>query len=662
MQLIQQTTQAIPAFPSVNGHYQGRPSRALRRRMRTPEKLTVAEWARKRDASGSTYRRVTGIDSDPGDWDESKLPHTVEIMETISLPYAREVYICMPERGGKTQILLNAGGNKVDQGSKSGNIFWLMPTEAEAKKAMAERIIPMLKAKDNLGRPGRLSRYLSKYDDDTKRGTIRFNHGIRLFPAWSNSPTSMASYFGALNIADEIDKFETATKEGSDALTLLRKRGRDDRSRSKLLAASTPGKQKKIYALAKEEAQQVKEYHLRCPDCDELIIPDETNLTIQDNATVAEVEENGSDISCPECGGIMDETARKQAYLSGRWVITKGAEIKRPETFGRHMTAFVLPMVPLKEIAVAYIKSRGTKLSDKVAFANGYKVCNYEPTKATEDYKDILGLCDDRPRDVVPGGTAALGLVVDTQQKGFYYEVSAMSYANEEGQITSHLVSHGYLLEFADLISLIERTWRSADGKEYKIPVGLIDSGGKRKAGMAPKHSRTKEVYEFCIKNPRFRPLKGRERTDTPVKYTNLTRWPGTNKPMPGGLQLIVLDVHYYKDDLAGRLQVNPEDPGAFVLYSGYTAKQIEQMKEPGFEDIPNGLTDYAKHLCSEYRDELGNWQHDRKAGRNDFRDTATYRMYLIDLFLQSGMLTKPRPHKAKTEKKQKTKQDYRRW
>jgi len=632
MQLVQTKTTTIPAYPQLFGRFTGHPSRALRRRMRTPERISTSEWARR-------YRRVTEIDSAPGAWDESLLPHTVEIMDKISQPGTREVYICMPERGGKTQILLNAAAHTIDQGSKSGNIFWLLPTEQEAKKAMAERIIPMIKAKDDLGRPGRLARYLSRYDDDTKRGAIRFNHGIRLFPAWSNSPASLASYFGVLNIADEIDKFEESNKEGTSSLTQLEKRGRDDRSKSKNIYASTPGKNRRIYTLATEEAQQVRQYHLRCIDCSAWIIPDETNLDITEKATVKDVEIGGCSIACPECGAIMGEEDRGAAYRSGRWIVTKGAEVKNPTSFGYHMSAFCLPMVPLKEIAAAYLRAEQGANVSKVAFANGYKVCDYDSVKATEDYKDILALCDDRPRDVVPDDSAALVVEVDTQQSGFYYEVFAVGYLTAAGSVKSSLVSKGYLLSFSDLVVLGQRTWHSPNGRTFNIISGLIDSGGTRKAGTPAKHSRTKEVYEFCKANPLFKPVKGTgKKSGAPVSHTTLERYPGTSKPIPGGLILTLIDVHYFKDELARRLQVNPNDPGGIVLYSGFTAQQLENPAEGIAPE--NELIDYAKHMCSEYKNDLGLWEHDRKAGRNDYRDCATYHIYHVDLLTQWGVLT----------------------
>lgn len=632
--LITQTVEPLPAHKHLAGRrYTGRPSRALRRRMRVPERLSISQWAAK-------YRRVTSIDAHPGPWDATEVPHLTKIMDTISLPYVREVYMCMPERGGKTQVLLNTMGWILDQGSKSGNIFWLMPTESEAKKAMGERIIPVLKAKDEFGRPGRLARYLSDYDDDTKRGTIRFNVGTRLFPAWSNSPASMASYFGRLNIGDEIDKFESSTREGTDALTLIRKRGRDNRTNTKNVFASTPGAARRIYTMAMHEAQQVWQFYLRCPACDALICPDETHLDISDDALASDVEINGCDIACPQCGSIIDEARRHSAYQSGTWLCIQGPDIARPATVGFRMSAYCLSRIPLSEIAAAWIRAQNGGIVQKIAYYNGYRVQDYDPPRATSDWRDVLQLCDERPRDLVPNSTAALILQVDTQQDGFYYEVVAAGYQTRGGTVSSYLVRKGYLLHFDDLLDLAARIWYSADGTEYKVCSALIDSGGGRKAGMPAKHSRTKEVYEFCRRNPIFRPIKGKPRRDTAIKYSKIDVWPGTSKPIPGGLQLIVLDVHFFKDALASAMHVTPGDPGSFVLYSGYTEHQLE-APNPDI-DPENELVDYAKHLCAEYRDELGNWEHDKTAGRNDYHDCATYRMAHIEILRQGGVLIPP--------------------
>lgn len=599
--------------------------RAVRERMQVPENLTVSQWAEK-------YRTVTEIDAHPGPWRSDLVPHARFIMDLISRPSVREVWLCMVERAGKTNIILNSAMWQLDRGVDSGNVFWLMPTENEAKKAIGERIIEALQ------KSPRTARLLSRYADDTTRTMIRFKHGPRLFPSWSNSAASVSSFFGRLNIADEVDKFDTkGVGKETDIITLFRKRGRD-RDDSKFVFASTPA-QGYIHK-GTMACQQVWTWRPRCPHCDDYILMDEEHFVIPEEATAQSLKngEHPVQYSCNACGTLWDEADRKAAFRNGREHAIKGADVDRPETVGVHLPAWALPQIRMAEIGAAIVRAQNGDLAARLALSNGYAAEDYEPPKAAANHDDVLALCDDRPRNVVPDGSAALIAQVDTQQDGFYYEVCAVDYGDEG---TSHLVAQGYLLTFDDLKTLASRTWEDSTGKGYRIGSALIDSGGRRKAGTPPKHSRTKEVYEFCLKNPVFFPVKGRERSDVPVKYTNLTRWPGTNKAIPGGLILAVLDVHYYKDELARRLAVAAGDPGSFNLHCGYTVGQLEQMAKTGIR-MPNGLVEYAKHLCSEYRDELGQWQHDRTAGRNDYADCATYRMFHIELVRMRGQLAPP--------------------
>ncbi len=67
--------------------------------MRTPERISISQWAQ-------AYRRVTEIDSSPGPWRNELVPHLIKIMDTISLPHVREVWICAPERSGKAWVLI----------------------------------------------------------------------------------------------------------------------------------------------------------------------------------------------------------------------------------------------------------------------------------------------------------------------------------------------------------------------------------------------------------------------------------------------------------------------------------------------------------------------------------------------------------------------------
>ena len=64
------------------------------------------------------------------------------------------------------------------------------------------------------------------------------------------------------------------------------------------------------------------------------------------------------------------------------------------------------------------------------------------------------------------------------------------------------------------------------------------------------------------------------------MTISNQEFWPGTNKPIPGGLKLYNLDTHAHKDILADKLKIDITDSGAFVLHSGYSSHQQEMMEK----------------------------------------------------------------------------------
>jgi len=104
-----------------------------------------------------------------------------------------------------------------------------------------------------------------------------------------------------------------------------------------------------------------------------------------------------------------------------------------------------------------------------------------------------------------------------------------------------------------------------------------------------------------------------------PVTVGKLDHFPGTNKPIPGGLRLYHIDTHYHKDELARKLDITPGDPGCFWLHSGYTAGQLAELQRQPSVPLPNGLTEYAKQMCVESRDEKGLWQNLEKKANHLF-------------------------------------------
>jgi phage terminase large subunit GpA-like protein len=613
MSLIPNTIKPLPPFAHLAGRrVTARPPRALRRRLRTPEKLSISQWAER-------YRRVTEIDAKPGRWRNEMVPHAVPIMDSISHPWVRQVWICLPERGAKTQILLNTACWAIDQGSQAGNIFWLMPTEHDARKAIGERIIPVFRARDDHGRPGRIARYISHAADDTSRSTIRFNHGIRLFPAWANSPGSMAAYFGRVNIADECDKFPERTSEGSDPITLFLKRARDDRHRSKYVFASTPAG--RFIHRGTQNCSQVNTWAMRCPDCGELVTPGEDHLHIPEGTTPDNALHADLALACPACGTLWDEERRAIAYHGGAPLITKGKDNPRPDTVGWHIPAWVFPNIPLSEIAAAKIKADAGDLTAKVAWANGYKVEDYKQEVVERQEDAILALRDDRAEGELPQEPiAAITAVADMQKRGFWYKITAWGYGLQQ---ESWLLRYGFVDSWEALRQIFfETEFTDHKGRRHAVTLRGLDSGGGESAES--ELSRTAEAYLFAYQNPGVKLFKGFQKLSSLHTVKALDKIPGTNRALPGGINLHRLHTTEFKNRLAAKLQVPPGDPGAWHLH----------------RDTGN---DFAAQMCAEVRDENGYWQNPKKRA-NHLWDCAYMELALVDIDL---VKLRPKPKDA---------------
>ncbi len=591
--------------------------KGLRECMQVPDDLTVSEWAER-------HRRVTAIDAHPGKWRNELVPHAVHIMDIISQPHVRKVWLCMVERAGKTNIILNAALWKLDRGVDSGNIFWLMPNESEAKKALGERIIPVLKETP------RIARLLSRYHDDTTRTMVRFKHGPRLFPAWAQSAASVSSFFGGLNIADEIDKAETkGVGTETDILTLFEKRGRD-REDSKFLYASTPAG-RFIYK-GTMRCQHVWGFFSRCPHCGEHIVMDEEHFDFPADATVEDLKEGLHEVfySCNACGGLWDQAARQDAYENGRWQLIKGQQIERAVTVGVHLPAFPLPNIPMGEIAAAIQRAKSGDIEGKKDLAHGYKAVDYENESVDRKEEQILRLRDDRPEGLVPSvPIAAITAVADMQKRGFWFKITAWGYGLEQ---ESWLLRCGYVDSWEALRKLFYETeFRDVHGNRYVVTLRGLDSGGGESEQYADL-SRTAEAYLFACANPGIALFKGQRTMANPYMKSNRDRLPGTNKPLPGAVLFYNVNSKHYKDQLAAKVLVEPANPGAWHLHSGYTADQLQLLQRDPSAKIEHSLGPLAKQMCVEGKDDKGGFWINPKKRDNHLWDCSYMELALVDI------------------------------
>ena len=554
--------------------------KAVKLILRSPEKIQGAEWAGK-------YRVVTD-GAHQGPWRHEYAPHTVKIMDTFTLPHVREVWFCGVEQSGKTNTMLNCLGWCVD--CDPGNIFYLMPTEDTADKITGGKLKP------TLVRSPRLARYLSSRQDDTSLARINLSHGVTIFPAHANSASSLATWSAKHCFGDEVDKYPAMVGKEADPITLLKKRNRTYRGRYKRFFSSTPAGMY-IYK-GMRSCHQVWEYRVRCGHCREKIRMDAEHLVLPEDATPESVEQEALGYACAACGVVWDDAGRRAAIRSGGWVCVKGEDLPRPAKVGFHHRAWECLDISLAEIAGAWLRAKTGDHAARIAWANGYEAENYTPDtrERNEDY--ILRLRDSRPVALVPVWCDFLEISIDTQDKGFWYRIRAWEF----GTLTSALIRHGFVDSAAALDTVIyQSAYADSQGRQHRIGFGIIDSGGHR----------TAEVYQWCRRpGSVVLPSKGASgRKSRAISMSQQDTWPGTNKPIPGGLKLYIIDTHFHKDALAARLAIEPHDPGCFWLHSGHTAEQLAETERRPDQRLPHGLEDYARQMCSEYRDERGLWQ-----------------------------------------------------
>lgn len=545
----------------------------VRRRMRSPEKIKVSEHA-------AQFRIVTEAPH-TGPWRHELAPHTVKIMDTYCLPHVREIWFCGVEQSGKTNTMLNCLHWAADV--DPGNIFYLMPTEATGNKITAEKLIPLVKASK------RLRRHLSGKENDATLDHIRLTHGVTIRPAHANSASSMATFAAKHCFGDEVDKYPERIGREASPIELIKKRNRLYNGRYKRFFASTPAQL--FIHKGMMDCQQVWEMRHRCPHCGQLFRPTGEGLNIPKDLRAEDITaETAITYTCTECGAEITDTERRRLLAVPEWVCIKGADIVRPSKVGFHHRAWDCLDVPLTEIAPYWLAFKKGGLSEKIAYQNGIEAEDYrfEAEDRKEDF--ILRLRDpEQPREIVPRDTAYIAVIADTQQVGFHYKVVAYGWGDD---LPCTKIAHGYVETFAQLNDVAAKLLHDADGKEYRAQSGWIDSGGGTNP-LKPKHSRTSEVYRFCKQFPFWRPIKGQRRMESGWSIKLMDFYPsrdGRMEKIPGGLKRYNINVTLYKDELAGKLQREPSDPGAICLDVSTTS-------------------DYAQQLCAEYRDDAGYWQ-----------------------------------------------------
>lgn len=566
--------------PAVSFSFSRGEQKALRRR----KMIAVSEWAER--------FRVVEMSSIPGRWKNLFTPYLVGVMDAAGTPGVEVVIVCKSPQTGGSEAGHNLVGWCVDR--SPGPVMYVFPDEITARENAKDRIIPMLTGSK------RLREYMTGYHDDASSLRVNLAH-MPIYLGWSGSVSRLGNKPVRTLILDELDKYKNPKNEASSE-SLAEKRTTTWRGRKHIFKVSTPTTEDgPIWTAFTQEAGARFDYWVSCPHCLAAQIMRFEGIGWPDKDT--DKEPSDEDVlarrlayyPCERCGAVWDDSDRDRAVRKGEWrERTSGLRLRahlslhKPIKVGFHIPAWLSFFVSLSEVAAAALRhKRSGKLNDLKNLQNQYKAEPWKEEHVARSEDVILALCDTRPAGVVPNPEtwgeqarppiAALVAGVDTQMRYFRYVIRAFAYgASEE----SWLIACGLASGFEDLTQILwKNSYQDSQGKEHPVRAAMIDAMG----------TRTKAVYAWCVRHRgRAVPYQGARSLSAPIAYSPLEYFPdarGNRVKIPGGLILHRVDTTFFKGDLAEKLAVRPEDPGAFHLHSNKKKWDLAQ---------------YAREMCAE--------------------------------------------------------------
>ena len=596
-----------------------RPFPGERRLYRRKRPQPIAEWAAK-------HRKITYGPLKGSYFDPHFMPHMAGIMDCAATPCVREVVnLKAPQTGGSAnwETFL---ANRADMAP--GDTLIVYPDRDTAAKRCKDYLQPMFTTSP------RLADLLTGVADDMASLRVKLQTML-IYMGWSGSVTSIGNVSVRYLLVDELDKCAEAPskKEASfEDLVSERTTAYDKFGSLKIWNSTSTEAPSRI--VAKFKAMDIRcDYHVRCPECGELQLMEFESIDFAGERDPEKMErERLARYVCSgcSCGVLWDDRLRDLAVRKGVWIVRDDGRTlqrvldeDRPARVGFHSPAWISPLNSLSKCAAAFL--RGIRDREQMLyFDTQIKATEHHRHEKQRQEDVLLSLADDRPEGLVPGGGVVAALVCgsDTQDNGHYYWIDAVGYGLEQERWR---ISAGFVETEEALEAVVFGTdWMDAAGNVYPVRAMVKDSGGHK----------TSEVYDFCRRDPlrRFAYKGASGKRSSPFTTTRQDHYPGSNRPIPGGVTLYTCDSHYFKDLVSSKLSIKPGDPGAWHMDQGFTPEQ-------------------AQHLCAEYRDDRGLWQCPR--GRaNHHWDSAVMAVVASDIlklkFWPKPETAAPKPQKPK--------------
>lgn len=584
---------------------------------RPPQRLTVPEAAKR-------YVHLDIPGGYQGPWSNDLTHYLVEPAACLTAREYEAVIFVGPAQSAKTQALVDnwvAHSVAVDHGD-----MMVVQTSQETARDYSRRRIDRLIAAS----PELRARLRPGHGDNTHDKT--FSSGMILTLGWPTKNQLAGRAIGRMALTDYDRMPEDIDGEGS-AFDLARKRTTTFMSRGMTLAESSPSRpvrDPKWRPKTPHEAPPTagilglyntgdrRRLYGRCPECGDWFMP-QAGIEAVHIPTEGSAEQRAENTAliCTANGCLIFQDAERRFKRLAHWLkegqsIHGAGEIRGAGRQSRRAT-FWMPGW------FAAFQSWRSIVANYLLALDGYeRTGDEEPLKSvintdmaapylyraqqddTRDGDYLRERAQPMTRYVVPEGVRTLLAAVDVQAgKDPRFEVAVYGYGQDAEQwlidrFAIREVDPAAHIEDWDRLTerVVNSTYRLADGRELRVHMVGVDSGGK--AGV------TERAYEW------WRSLKrdGLGRRVRLVKGAKLRRdriqetWPDSTRRRDrqsggrGDVPVLLLDSNQLKDAIYADLQRDAPGPGYLHLPEWLPAAYFdeltaEQRTEKGWQQIP---------------------------------------------------------------------------
>lgn len=444
------------------------------------------------------------------------------------------VVLVTPTQVGKTTAFLNYLYYIITY--DPDNTLIILDSNKTAEKLSRVRVRPFLRTQvklDSLQKGTQVD-----YDKSSSTNNISLAAGKNILIGSARSASDLCSFSCKYLLCDETSRYPTVLDKEGDPITLAMQR-QETYTRSMAILTSTPTTEDcTIWQHYKLGTQNRWSAVCECGHCMPVDYKD-IDFSDIEHPTYA----------CPKCGTVYDEYT-VQYKLKHVYAPDANPEPFR-DSYGRVCKSYHVPGTLCPErYTWKYLREK--ELAARQTGAGGYQ--SFVNTSLGEVYYpgidesiDVNKMIQCRryfDKDHIPKWVQFVTCGIDTQDNRFELIVIGSDKSRKHICFIERKIITGDLRQsqvWTDLLNhLNDFRCTTRDGRVLPIQISCIDSGGHF----------TQDVYAFCLRSPRLRPIKGLgscdsskdliyKVSDVPVKaYANGS----------GRIQLTIVNVNYAKD------------------------------------------------------------------------------------------------------------------